>query len=54
MLVAASATVRYSIRILNFVFEIIKLAYPQFEIAYAIIFLLILRFVCMRSSLWTG
>ena len=41
-LVAASATVRHPIRIPNFVFEIINLVYLQFEIAYAVIFLLVL------------
>ena len=42
-LVAASETVRHPIRIPNFVSEIIiHIAYPQFEIAYAIIFLLVL------------
>lgn len=43
MLVAASATVGHPTRIPNFVFEIIiHLAYSQFEIAYAIVFLLVL------------
>ena len=43
-LVAASATVQTSYQNLNFcLFEIINLlAYPQFQIAYAIIFLLVL------------